>query len=157
MNLEAEHFAAKRRSHHPGMRECFFDQQWIFHAVSQRFHFKLHPVWRTVSALLTRYIFQTSAQPPVLSLDKYRANKQTNNGTPFSHILPSPALFTKYISVFCAVCQPTQWHYPTTFLSRPSYSLNCPLCWFVYPLPFYPHLNCRLQEYPSNVCALDSI
>ena len=25
-NLEAENFAAKRRRHHPGMRECFFDQ-----------------------------------------------------------------------------------------------------------------------------------
>ena len=41
-NLEAENFAAKRRSHHPGMRECFFDQ-WIFHSVWQHFHFQIHP------------------------------------------------------------------------------------------------------------------
>ena len=80
-NLEAENFAAKRRSHHPGMRECFFDQ-WIFHSVSQRFHFKLHPAWRAVSALLTRYIFQTYAQPPVLSLAKsVPSNWITNRGS----------------------------------------------------------------------------
>ena len=41
-NLEAENFAAKRRSHHPGMRECFFDQ-WIFHSVWQHFHFQIQP------------------------------------------------------------------------------------------------------------------
>ena len=33
-NFEGENCGGKRRSHHLGMRECFFDQ-WIFHSVWQ--------------------------------------------------------------------------------------------------------------------------
>ena len=65
-NLETENLASKRRSHHPGMREYFFDQ-WIFHSVWQRFHFQLRPA--AVAALL-RNIFQTNAARPPLSSAK---------------------------------------------------------------------------------------
>ena len=80
-----------------------------------------------------------------LSLAEYRANKQISNGPSFSHILPFPALFKKYISDFCSVCQPTQWVTLPKYILIKTYSLNRPLCWFVYLLPFYSILSagCR--------------
>ena len=64
-NFEGENCGGKRRSHHLGMRECFFDQ-WIFHSVWQ----DLFPGFHVVAP--ARNIFTTMSQSEAVLVAQIR-------------------------------------------------------------------------------------